>query len=195
MLWCFVHAEPLYNTVYACTIVINGYTHTLVYEPSFLMCPRLPSTDWNQLRAAYTAGAGLRALARNAGIPEGTILSRAKREGWTQTKQEALSLMQPAGEDQRDITQSIAIENAERGQRHVALMQGLAEKLGSHAASLAPALLFEGVSKLNTLDLLARRNFGLENGQKSSVQLTVLTDGASCFDMQFPIFEAEEGED
>jgi len=151
---------------------------------------------WAELRAAYLAGASLRPLARKAGIPEGTVLARAQREGWSKLKKRALSMV--TGQETLsadDTAQSIAIENAERGQRHVALMQGLAEKLGSHAASLAPALLFEGVSKLNTLDLLARRNFGLENGQKSSVQLTVLTDGAACFDMQFPVFEDEAGED
>jgi hypothetical protein len=28
-------------------------------------------------------GIGLREIARNMGIPEGTVLARAKREGWT----------------------------------------------------------------------------------------------------------------
>ena len=55
------------------------------------MKPRLPATDWNQLRAAYTAGGSLRGLARAAGIPEGTILARAKRESWTRLKKDALN--------------------------------------------------------------------------------------------------------
>lgn len=134
------------------------------------MSVRLPQTDWNQLRAAYTAGAGLRSLARNAGIPEGTVLARAQREGWTQLKREALGLMHGTkGGEQRDITQSIAIETAERGKRHVERMAGLCDALGQHAASLTPASLFDQVSKLNVLDLVARRSYGLETPQQANV--------------------------
>jgi hypothetical protein len=35
-------------------------------------------------KTAYAAGIGLRELARNMEIPAGTVLARAKREGWTQ---------------------------------------------------------------------------------------------------------------
>lgn len=157
--------------------------------------PALPSIDWTRLRAAHAAGAGLRSLARKAGIPEGTILSRAKRERWTQTKREALSLICPKGDDQHDITQSIAIENAERGKRHVELMAGLCDSLGRHAASLTPAVLFDQISKLNTLDLVARRSYGLDDGRKSAVQIAVLTDGTACFGADFPVFDVEVGED
>jgi hypothetical protein len=37
---------------------------------------------WAEIRTAYASGIGLRELGRNMGIPAGTILSRAKREGW-----------------------------------------------------------------------------------------------------------------
>ncbi len=146
------------------------------------MHPRLPSTDWNQLRAAYTAGAGLRSLARNAGIAEGTILARAHREGWTQLKREALELMRgPMGNEQPDITQSIAVETAERGQRHVTRMQSLCDGLGEHAASLTPASLFDQISKLNVFDLVARRSLGLESGIGGPV-VNVLVGGDGGFD-------------
>jgi hypothetical protein len=36
-----------------------------------------------QIKTAYASGIGLREIARNMGIPEGTILARAKREEWT----------------------------------------------------------------------------------------------------------------
>jgi DNA-directed RNA polymerase specialized sigma24 family protein len=41
---------------------------------------RIPETTWAEIRTAYASGICLREIARNMGIPEGTILSRAKRE-------------------------------------------------------------------------------------------------------------------
>ena len=45
---------------------------------------RVSKDTWQQIKAAYAAGIGLREIARNMNIPEGTVLARAKREGWTQ---------------------------------------------------------------------------------------------------------------
>jgi len=45
-----------------------------------------------QIKTAYASGIGLREIARNMGIPEGTVLSRAKREGWTREIQSAKAL-------------------------------------------------------------------------------------------------------
>lgn len=159
------------------------------------MKPRLPATDWNQLRAAYTAGAGLRSLARKAGIAEGTLLSKAHREGWTQLKREALELMRgPKGDVQRDITQSIASESAERGQRHVERMAGLCDALGEHAASLTPAALFDQISKLNVFDLVARRSLGLESvGAGQTVN--ILVGGEGGFDGPSIAIDSGEWED
>jgi uncharacterized protein YjcR len=39
---------------------------------------------WQQIKTAYAAGIGLREIARKMNVPEGTVLARAKREGWTQ---------------------------------------------------------------------------------------------------------------
>ncbi len=52
----------------------------------------LPKSDWQQIRTAYSSGLGLRELARNMGIPVGTVLSRAKREGWTRQIESAKAL-------------------------------------------------------------------------------------------------------
>ena len=38
---------------------------------------------WQQIKAGYAAGIGLREIARNMNVLEGTVLARAKREGWT----------------------------------------------------------------------------------------------------------------
>jgi len=39
---------------------------------------------WQQIKAGYAAGTGLREIARKMNIPEGTVLAPAKREEWTQ---------------------------------------------------------------------------------------------------------------
>ena len=45
---------------------------------------RISSKRWEQIKTAYAAGIGLREIARNMNIPEGTVLAHAKRHGWTQ---------------------------------------------------------------------------------------------------------------
>jgi DNA invertase Pin-like site-specific DNA recombinase len=44
---------------------------------------KITNQTWEQVETAYASGIGLREIARNMNIPEGTVLSRAKREGWT----------------------------------------------------------------------------------------------------------------
>ena len=39
---------------------------------------------WEQIKTAYSSGIDLREIARKMNVPEGTVLARAKREGWTQ---------------------------------------------------------------------------------------------------------------
>ncbi len=43
---------------------------------------RISASTWAEIRTAYASGIGLRELARNMGIPAGTVLARSKREGW-----------------------------------------------------------------------------------------------------------------
>jgi DNA invertase Pin-like site-specific DNA recombinase len=54
---------------------------------------RISSERWEQIKTAYASGIGLREVARNMGIPEGTVLARAKRERWTQQIQTAKALV------------------------------------------------------------------------------------------------------
>jgi hypothetical protein len=49
-------------------------------------------STWAEIRTAYASGIGLREIARNKGLPEGTVLARAKREGWTQQIQSIKAL-------------------------------------------------------------------------------------------------------
>jgi hypothetical protein len=54
---------------------------------------RITDDIWEQVKTAFASGIGLREIARNMGIPEGTVLARAKREGWTQQIQSAKALV------------------------------------------------------------------------------------------------------
>jgi hypothetical protein len=60
--------------------------------PKQSMRSKIPSERWEQIKTAYASGIGLREIARNMSIPEGTVLARAKREGWTRQIQSAKAL-------------------------------------------------------------------------------------------------------
>src|SRR6266566_9097491 len=53
---------------------------------------RISADVWEQIKTAYASGIGLREIARNMNIPEGTVLARAKREGWSKQISDAKSL-------------------------------------------------------------------------------------------------------
>ena len=53
----------------------------------------ITNATWAEIRTAYASGIGLREIARNMGIPEGTVLARAKRESWTREIQNARTLV------------------------------------------------------------------------------------------------------
>ena len=57
------------------------------------MRSRVSADVWEQTKTAYASGIPLRELARNMGIPAGTILSRAKREGWSRQRDNAKALV------------------------------------------------------------------------------------------------------
>ena len=63
--------------------------------PKQSMRSKIPSERWEQIKTAYASGIGLREIARNMGIPEGTVLARAKREGWTRQIQSATTTGRP----------------------------------------------------------------------------------------------------
>jgi hypothetical protein len=53
---------------------------------------RLSDLEWEQVKTAYASGIGLRELGRNMGVPAGTVLARARREGWSKQISDAKSL-------------------------------------------------------------------------------------------------------
>ena len=62
-------------------------------------------------------------------IPEGTILSRAKREGWTREIQNAKALAKREDVSRAvTATEAVAITMQQRGERHVERMAGVKRK-------------------------------------------------------------------
>jgi len=107
----------------------------LSYFP--LVRQTIPKSTWAEIHTAYASGIGLREIARNMGIPEGTILSRAKREGWTREIQNAKALAKR--EDSAPAVtaaEAVAMTMQQRGQRHIERMAGVTEKVVEHVESL-----------------------------------------------------------
>jgi hypothetical protein len=63
------------------------------FELFFVFVRRvIPKSTCVEIRTAYASGIGLREIARNMGMLQGTVLARAKREGWTQEIENAKAL-------------------------------------------------------------------------------------------------------
>src|SRR6266853_3535453 len=105
---------------------------------------RLPESTWSELRTAHASGLGLRELARNTGIPAGTLLARSKREGWTRQIQSARALAcQPAQPLARTTTDAVAATMAERGQRHLERVAGVVERTLPHVEGMAAGVVLD----------------------------------------------------
>src|SRR4026207_1533330 len=81
---------------------------------------RIAADVWEQIKTARASGIGLREIARNMGIPEGTVLARAKREGWSRRIQSAKALAKR--EDAKPAVSPVeaaAVSMQQRGERHV----------------------------------------------------------------------------
>jgi len=125
----------------------------------------ITNQTWQQMKTAYASGIGLRELARNAGVPEGTVLSRAKRERWTQQIQSAKALAKR--EDALDVTpvEAVAITMQERAARHVQRMAGVSERGVDHVETMDGPEILKSVDRIDKLDKVKRRTFGLGDGQ------------------------------
>jgi uncharacterized protein YjcR len=106
---------------------------------------RLSKDTWDQIKAGYAAGIGLREIARKMNLPEGTVLARAKREGWTQQIAAAKIARQPQLAKEivkagaiNAITplQSIAAVMQERGERYRERVAGVSERVVGHVESM-----------------------------------------------------------
>ena len=125
---------------------------------------RLSKDTWDQIKAAYAAGIGLREIARKMNVPEGTVLARAKREGWTQQIQTAKALVKRQ-EASLAITpvQAVAMSMQQRGERHLGRMANIVEKTILHVGAMEPGAILDRVDDVEKLDKVARRTFGISD--------------------------------
>jgi uncharacterized protein YjcR len=89
---------------------------------------RQSKDTWDQIKAGYAAGTGLRELARKMNVAEGTVLARAKREGWTQQIEAAKHAIALTQSNAITPMQSIAAVMQERGERHRERVAGISKE-------------------------------------------------------------------
>jgi hypothetical protein len=99
------------------------------------------------------------------GIPEGTILSRAKRERWTREIQtaKALAKRQDASPAVTPV-QAVAASMQQRAERHLERMAGVSERGVDHVETMQGSEILARVDQIEKLDKIARRTFGLCDG-------------------------------
>jgi hypothetical protein len=123
------------------------------------------NATWAEIRTAYASGIGLREIARNMNIPEGTVLARAKREHWTQQIRSVKALAKR--EDSAHAvtaTEAVAMSMQQRGERHVGRMANVVEKTLPHVEAMEPGAILDCIDDVDTLDKIGRRTFGLSDG-------------------------------
>ena len=100
---------------------------------------KIANETWEQIKTGYAAGVGLREIARKMNIPEGTVLARAKRHGWSQQIQIATRevgvLQSDAITPVQSVPQSIASILAERKERTKLGLSKYTAEAAEHAAN------------------------------------------------------------
>ena len=119
-------------------------------------------------------GIGLREIARNMGLPEGTVLAHAKREGWTQQIQSAKALAKREDAVLPTPVEAVAMSMRQRGERHVERMAGVSERGVDHIETMNGPEILNSVDQIEKLDKVARRTFGLNDNPYSGFTLNVL---------------------
>jgi hypothetical protein len=125
---------------------------------------RVSSGLWEQIKTAYASGIGLREIARNMDIPEGTVLARAKREGWSQHVNNAKALAKRE-EAAKAITpfEAVSASMQQRAERHLGRMANIVEKTMPHVEAMEPGAILDRVDDVEKLDKVARRTFGISD--------------------------------
>jgi hypothetical protein len=137
---------------------------------------RISADVWLQVKTAYASGIGLREIARNMSIPEGTVLARANREAWTQQIQSIKALAKR--EDTSPAVapfEAVSASMQQRGEHHVERMAGVSERGVHHIETMDGPEILNSVNQIEKLDKVARRTFGLdtENGNGGNVMVNV----------------------
>jgi hypothetical protein len=135
---------------------------------------RIPLEIWEQIKTAHASGIGLREIARNMGIAAGTILSRAKREGWTRQIESAKALAKRE-ETPLIVTpvEGVAMSMQKRGERHVERMAGVSERGVDHIETMDGPEILNTVDRIEKLDKVARRTFGISDAKEDQTHWAV----------------------
>jgi hypothetical protein len=147
---------------------------------------KITNETWEQIKTAYASGVGLREIARNMNISEGTVLARAKREGWTREIQNAKALVKR--EDAAPAAtpiEAVAISMQQRGERHVERMADVSERGVDHIETMDGSEILNSVDQIEKLDKVARRTFGLKDDNPYiGFSLNVLNLGSADIDIK-----------
>jgi len=100
------------------------------------------------------------------GLPEGTVLARAKREGWIREIQNANTLAK-RGDSAPAVTatEAAAISMQQRGERHLGRMANIVEKTVPHVEAMEPGAILDRINNVETLDKIARRTYGISGAK------------------------------
>jgi len=125
-------------------------------------------------------------------IPAGTILARAKKEQWTQ--QAATAKLRENPKLAREImvsslpseilpSEAASISLRDRAENYREKMAGLGERLMPHLQSLSPGALLDESDKIDRMDRVARRAFGLDKeiGDRPLINMNLLAMGLEVF--------------
>ena len=115
----------------------------------------------------------MREIARNMGIPEGTVLARAKREGWTSEIQSAKALAKRQDAFVATPIEAVAMSMQKRGERHVERMAGVSERGVDHIETMDGPGILNSVDEIEKLDKIGRRTFGLDDDRAQVHQTLV----------------------
>jgi hypothetical protein len=136
---------------------------------------RISADIWEQIKTAYASGVGLRELARQMNIPAGTILARAKREGWTRQIQNAKALVKREDALAATPVEAVAISMRQRGERHAERMAGVSERGVDHIETMDGPEILNSVDRIEKLDKVARRTYGLDEIRPCGIQVNILS--------------------
>jgi len=125
---------------------------------------KITNEIWEQVKTAFASGIGLREIARSMDISENTVLSRAKREGWTRQIQNAKALAKREDAPAVSPVEAAAMSLHQRGERHVERMAGVSERAVDHIETMNGPEILKTVDEIEKLDKVARRTFGLNDG-------------------------------
>lgn len=167
---------------------------------------RQPITEavWRELKAAFFVGGELRALAREAGISENTVLHKAMRDGWTEQRREALAKVRQTRpgtiEDgnEGEPLQSLTIARERLLERHLLNMLAVSGRVSDYAAGLPAQAAFTSIRQVDVADRLARRQLGLEREAEVSINIAQafagMDEGAVIVSASCDVESAEESE-